>query len=233
MQSISIKQETACPYCGRKNTYTLWNLININQAPFLRSNIIDDEINVITCYGCNRVISCRASYVYDDPKHEFAVLYIPADKVYSFRSITEKKPGLFYSKLRIVLSHCRLLEKIRINQSGLNDMAIEIGKLINFSDSYDDNFSYAYSHKDNDFLYFTKIDEDRLKFMETKLYKMPMAVYDSVLTEEKYNTSPVAGKWKIVDEIYAIGELYGKESKAKLISIYEEEYRLKLLDFWA
>lgn len=71
------KHEISCPNCGRQQTATVWESINIDLDPSFRQRLIDGDINMLKCEFCNHEAFLNAPLLYHDPTKQFCVQYLP------------------------------------------------------------------------------------------------------------------------------------------------------------
>lgn len=137
MTKISIKPFT-CPSCGHKGDFKMYESVNVSLDPKLREKVLSGQIFEWACPKCGETISIRYDLLYHDMDKAFQIYYSPNNCSGINKMINDmliKYPGM--RKLcRTVDSLNALREKILIFEAGLNDIAIELAKLVIKYDSH-------------------------------------------------------------------------------------------------
>lgn len=131
MSSISTKPFT-CSKCGYKGKIKMYDSVNVTLDPKLRERVLSGEIFGWTCPKCEEVLSVRHNLLYHDMHNEFQVYYSPTECEALNDMMNEtlaKFPGM-RKTVRTVDSLNALREKIYIFEEGLNDIAIELSKVV-------------------------------------------------------------------------------------------------------
>lgn len=136
MSKISIKP-FSCPSCGNNGEFKMYESVNVSLNPELREKVLSGQIFDWVCPKCGESLSVRYDLLYHDMNKEFQIYYSPNNCTYINKMINDmltKYPGM--RKLcRTVDSLNTLREKILIFEAGLNDIAIELAKLVMKYDS--------------------------------------------------------------------------------------------------
>ena len=131
MSKISIKPFT-CPTCGNKGDLKMYDSVNVSLDPTLREKVLSGDIFEWSCPQCEKTFSIRHDLLYHDMDKDFQIYYSPNNCSGINKMINDmltKYPGM--RKLcRTVDSLNALREKIYIFEEGLNDIAIELAKLV-------------------------------------------------------------------------------------------------------
>lgn len=131
MSKISEKPFT-CPYCGYEGEFKMYDSVNVTLDPKLRDKVISGKIFEWICPKCLQKISIRHDLLYHDMDKNFMIYYSPKNcpEINDMINDTQAKcPGM--RKLsRTVDSLNALREKIYIFEESLNDIAIELAKLV-------------------------------------------------------------------------------------------------------
>lgn len=131
MSKISIKSFT-CPKCGYKGEFRMYDSVNVSLNPSLREKVLNGEIFQWECPKCGETLSVIYDLLYHDMDKEFQIYYSLTNCIGINKMINDmltKYPGM--RKLcRTVDSLNALKEKIYIFESSLNDIAIELAKVV-------------------------------------------------------------------------------------------------------
>lgn len=72
------KEMVPCPSCKKSQNVTLYDTINVDLNPDLRTKLFNGEINVFKCEYCGHAAHfADVPLLYNDMKREFAVWYFP------------------------------------------------------------------------------------------------------------------------------------------------------------
>ncbi len=146
--SLQKEVEIKCPQCGRTEKIKIWESVNTKISPLAKEKILRNELFKFHCANCGHEAIMEYDCLYHDMDKKLLVYLIPNYKIEDIadlrnridesvrvlenRKDTDKK----YKELkngytyRIVKNSAELTEKIRIFDSGLNDMAVEIVKFL-------------------------------------------------------------------------------------------------------
>lgn len=131
MSKISIKQFT-CPSCGYKGEFRMYESVNVSLDPKLREEVLSGRIFDWKCPECGETTSIRYNLLYHDMDNKFQIYYSPTNCIDLNKMINDMKakyPGM-QELCRTVDSLNSLKEKIYIFESGLNDIVIELLKIV-------------------------------------------------------------------------------------------------------
>ena len=109
MTKISNKPLT-CPSCGYHGEYKMYDSVNVTLEPKLREKVLSGTIFDWVCPHCGESISIRYNMLYHDMDRGFQVYYSPNQCIETNRMM--------------------MREKICIFEGGLNDIAIELLKIV-------------------------------------------------------------------------------------------------------
>ncbi len=120
-----------CPECGKNDSATVYELVNVTKNPELREKIVDLSLFSWTCPHCGAKRNLEQPLLYLDKQLEFAVYFAPVYDKYLEEKL-ELPKGLSQktlSRLRKVSEINDLIEKILIYEAGLDDRIVELSKL--------------------------------------------------------------------------------------------------------
>ena len=131
MSKISSKPIT-CPSCNYKGEFKMYESVNVSLDPSLREKVLSGKIFEWICPKCGENLSIRYNLLYHDMDKSFQVYYSPQNCSGINKMINDmltKYPGM-RKICRTTDTLNGLIEKIYIFESGLNDIAIELSKVI-------------------------------------------------------------------------------------------------------
>ena len=114
--------QAVCSGCGEKHTLKVVNSVNVKTSPELKEKIVDGELFTWTCPACGRTNLSKYPFLYHDPDEKLMLLL--TDAPLRSEGLPEGYTG------RIVRSVGELIEKIKIFDSGLDDIVIEMCKFV-------------------------------------------------------------------------------------------------------
>lgn len=211
--SINSSKSIRCPSCGQLQEITVWNSITVSDSPDLKADLLAGRVNIFKCSSCSHTGLIPTPLLYHDEEKKLMISFSPCDdeqlKSRLFENVreTSKSSGELsgYSgyNLRFVCEYNSLLEKILIFDSGLNDKAIEIIKLLILSQEPE--------KQDNRFCVFGKKDGDFIEFMvrdvkEDMIYtsRAPMETYNTIWQQlRESGVKPYSFDWEMVNAEYA------------------------------
>ncbi len=130
-----------CPKCGKESDFEVWESINTKIDPEAKQKVRSAELFAFTCPDCGNKTSVDYGFLYHQQEDKIWIQYCNSDENLAeslkFFSSSDKEEdeivkGLRADKyiIRLVRSRNHLIEKLRIFDCGLNDMVIEVIKLI-------------------------------------------------------------------------------------------------------
>jgi hypothetical protein len=135
-----MSQQTAhsirCPKCGREQTVTLYDAINVKESPELRARLMENTLNTVTCAGCGFGFRIDKNLVYSDPARKLLIFWVPvAERDYArgeeqFVSLLRELSGLLPDDVsapavHLVFSRVELIERIFLIEAGLDERIVE------------------------------------------------------------------------------------------------------------
>ena len=128
-----INEKFTCTNCHVESDFKMYKSVNVSLDPELKDKVISGEIFKWTCPNCGETLYIHYDLLYHDMENEFMIYYSPnnceqlnKDVANSCRNLKGMQRKIY----RTVDSMNRLIEKINILEEGLNDIAIEFGKLM-------------------------------------------------------------------------------------------------------
>lgn len=126
-----------CPHCNADIEFPYYDDVNVEQNPELKEAILSGDFFKYVCPHCGEEISTVGPLLYHDPNVPTLIYMVPQGFDYSVEQLDEML-GLIdgmegdrssHYTARIVTSIDKLLEKIYIQEAGLDDHLVELVKL--------------------------------------------------------------------------------------------------------
>ena len=64
-----------CPDCNTEGEYTVWDSVNVDLDPELKSKVMDGSIFTWVCPNCKKSFNAPYSFLYHDMTHNFMVYF--------------------------------------------------------------------------------------------------------------------------------------------------------------
>lgn len=133
------KENIVCPNCKESSKFNMYNFANIINNPELKERILNKDIFKFICPNCNKEYIVNYNMIYCDTNSKLTIHFV-CDKNSLKKTIDlikeqdtlfnlDKELNQKYIN-RIVITADDLIEKIKINDSGLNDKLVEIIKAL-------------------------------------------------------------------------------------------------------
>ncbi len=121
-----------CSHCAQTQHITIYPSINVHENPELRDKVKDGSLFVWECPHCGRSNLARYETLYHDPERKLMVWAAPSSEVSEtqMRAISYHTKAMGGYTLRLVDDTGDLIEKILIDECGLDDMLIELCKYV-------------------------------------------------------------------------------------------------------
>lgn len=131
MANVVVKN-IACPKCSESTEAKLYMSINATNEPTLRSDVLDERLFKFRCTACGHEARLTYPVLYNDMRNRFMVYLIPEIDRFQLEDVEleQKYERLKGIRKRIVSDFNSFKEKVFIFESGLDDMAVEITKLV-------------------------------------------------------------------------------------------------------
>jgi len=75
---VSIKRplEVTCQQCGKRQTVTVWETVNVTMNPEMKDAVTDLRVNIYPCAGCGEELTVDINFLYNDMQKKFCVRYL-------------------------------------------------------------------------------------------------------------------------------------------------------------
>lgn len=117
-----MKATVGCSSCGLANEISIFPSVDVSTSPELREKVLDGSLFAWECPGCGTVNLAKYPFLYHDPSEKIMVVMTSAN--INADTLPEGYTG------RLVRSVGELVEKVRIFDAGLDDIIIEMCKMI-------------------------------------------------------------------------------------------------------
>ena len=133
--SDAIQQNIRCPHCQREAPFTIWRSLNVTLNPEEKQSLITGELFRFTCPGCTAVTQVVYPMLYHDMQRKLMIWMIPDDDDGAPGEpegpvINVQSGATAGYTARVVSSVNELLEKIMIFDAQLDDLALEMVKIV-------------------------------------------------------------------------------------------------------
>lgn len=132
MSKIS-KQPLTCPECHHEGEFTMYESVNVNLDPSLREKVFSGDLFKWTCASCGKEVTILYNLLYHDMTNNFMIMFAPSGIETineQYNDLLTRFPGMRNSQYRSVDNLNDLKEKVLILEAGLNDIAIELAKVL-------------------------------------------------------------------------------------------------------
>ena len=214
--SMSSKINLSCPKCATANSIIEWQSINADVNPEMRIKILDGSAFLFRCTKCAYTAELSYPCLYHDMTNSLLIFLMPdnhkdAETAIKEIQISADQMKLFNNnyKQRIVTSPKRLVEKIRLLESGIDDKLAEICKLLfrvmSGHGNEEVSLYYDTSNEKHKIVIVNSVYQKSAEISETFLIKAK-EVRDSILLSDNND------KLELIDEKWAINLM---EKRAK------------------
>ena len=121
-----------CRRCGAEEEIPAWNIINAQENPELRAELLEGKLFLWTCPRCGADNLIKYPRLYHDPAQKL-LLWLTDGKPEVEAQMADTiaaEDGLQDYSARIVDTPGEMMEKIKIAEAGLDDVAMEICKYV-------------------------------------------------------------------------------------------------------
>ncbi len=129
---IITEARAACSHCGQPHNVTVYKSINTAEDASLREKVKDGSLFLWECPHCGTRNLARYETLYHDPECRLMIWVIPSGEVSEtqMQAISNHTNAMGNYTLRFVSDTGELIEKILINEAGLDDVTIELCKFL-------------------------------------------------------------------------------------------------------
>ena len=126
----------SCPQCQASADVELYDSVNIQTDPVLRSALMENQLNAVTCEDCGHAYRIDKPLLYSDPDRRMLIYWIPtADGDHekgeeSFRGMVSQMTQIMpedvgLPEIHLVFTRTELVERIFMREAGLDERIIE------------------------------------------------------------------------------------------------------------
>jgi hypothetical protein len=215
--SDPIQQPIRCPRCDAESPFTLWRSLNVTLNPEEKQSLIAGELLRFTCPECGATTQVVYPMLYHDMKQKLMIWMTPDDGSGAAAAPDERQElpneGVLAGyRARSVRSVNELLEKIVIFDAQLDDVALEMVKIIIATqlqaagEPADAKIYFAHTQTDAagvEQLVFAIVSPTGTR--AAALPREPMYTNMSAAAAELASRHPPPGKWPRIDAAYLNG----------------------------
>lgn len=127
--SLTSATEVACPHCGKTHPVQLVRSLNSQTDAGLKAKLLAGELNVLAC-DCGKRSPMAADLLFHDPATGFFCQVCVGGESSVARGKKAFQEAEIAGNRRIVRTQNGLVEKVKLNDAGLEDWAIELTKVL-------------------------------------------------------------------------------------------------------
>lgn len=130
--SIINDGRAVCTKCGQDNIIKVYKSINVADSPDLKDKVKDGSLFLWECPHCGQVNLAKYDTLYHDPARKLMVWMVQDDNISEtqMQAIANHTQAMGGYTLRLVDNMGGLMEKVLINDAGLDDVVIEMCKFV-------------------------------------------------------------------------------------------------------
>ena len=130
--SIINEAMAPCSKCGEQHKVIVYRSINISENPELKDKVKDGSLFLWECPHCGQVNLAKYETLYHDPAAKLMVWLIPSGEISEtqMQAITMHTKAMGGYTLRRASDMGTLMEKVLINDAGLDDVVLEMCKYV-------------------------------------------------------------------------------------------------------
>ena len=125
-----------CPRCQAAQQVELYESINVKDSPELKQALLTNQLNAVTCPGCQFQFRVDKNLLYSDPDRRLLIYWIPATEdgyeqgEDTFSELVQEMTSLLPRDVRppevhLVFNRTELVERIFLLEAGLEVRIIE------------------------------------------------------------------------------------------------------------
>ncbi|MDY0145181.1 MAG: CpXC domain-containing protein [Kiritimatiellia bacterium] len=147
--SNTSQHQIICPFCAQVQEVELWDVLNVDQTPGLKEQIVSNRINRVQCPGCAKSFRIDKPVVY---RHRAEDIFIHCDPLVGGRTLAEVEaaftesldelarllpPDVEPPEVHLVVEWSELVERLFLLEEGLDARLIEHIKYMMFQQNPD------------------------------------------------------------------------------------------------
>ena len=134
--SIQAQANAICPKCGQSHIIPIYKSINTAENPELKAKVRDGSLFLWECPHCGGVNLAKYEVLYHDPERKLMFWMVPGNDFSESQmtAITNHTKAMGGYKLRLVKDMGELMEKVLIDDAGLDDAVIELCKWVTLNE---------------------------------------------------------------------------------------------------
>ncbi len=229
-QTVTVK----CPVCDHETTRQLYTRLDASEAPDIKKTLLEGKLFTFECDQCGAQRQIDNDFLYLDHDKKVIIALIPnlekrkadMEKILT-QFMRQSEHDLSQYSLRVVRTAATLVEKVSIFEQGLNDIVVEIVKLLT-----DGLFAKERPQEIVKARYFYMVQKERKLLYITDKDQMLVDFHQSLVdfSQDKYNKAvreDYKGRFIVVDENWAANLLENRPGDA--VEEFKEEMTPKEL----
>ncbi len=123
----------ACPACGKKSRFKIWDRIYTDKVPELKDQVRDLSLFHFVCPACGQETYLDYDFLYVQNDVRLVIYYAPGGGDISAMHESLQKPEYAFMQsyqYRLIRTRARLLETLAIFDAALDDRVLEIMKVM-------------------------------------------------------------------------------------------------------
>lgn len=129
--------DICCPTCKAQQEVELCEAINTATDSEMKQALLENRLNRVTCVDCDAEFRVDLPLMYNDPKHNMLIHWIPETEAMPLERIVEDfersleqlnellPPDVKAPKVRLVLTRVELVELVFMLETGMNSRVVE------------------------------------------------------------------------------------------------------------
>ena len=138
--SRSKQYDITCPSCGAMQVVELYEAVNVESDPELKTALMQNCLNRVECGDCDSSFRVDLPLLYSDPAHNVLIHWMPETEEASRETILDEfdqtldqineivPDDVSVPQVRLVLSRVELVELIYMMEAGFNQRVVEYVK---------------------------------------------------------------------------------------------------------
>ena len=202
-----------CPRCTYEQEVVVWDRVDVTAEPDLKERLLRKQLQTFDCENCGETLSVSDGLLYIDQENSLLIYRHPLFREAEAELLVQKD-GLDqlnelvgdlsqWQNLRLVSGDNELLEKIHLQDNGLDDRLMEILKVA---------LKVRYEEEQNNIIeacFFLGTDGDIL-LLQTEtaekgwyMLEMPWELYQNAADTLGSNLPDLSGRWTMIDQRWA------------------------------
>ena len=128
--SVITKVTVTCPDCKAEHQLELARSLNTREQPELKAKLLAGTLNLLQCGACGRRAPLEGDFLFHDPDRQYFCQVVPGGELKMEKAARDFTHSGATGTLRLVPSMNALVEKVTLNDAGLDDWVVELAKVL-------------------------------------------------------------------------------------------------------